>query len=533
MFHRRTQTQAYWEQDFRIEPDDLDHVSNLLLEVERPLPLEELAKAVVRRRVELEESELQKLLSKGKLYRPMDSYEVGDRLVFPALQFTTGVVIDHRPGQNPEYGEFAVMRVRFDPSGKERSFASALQQPHTLNGDAERLVADDAALMTVDELTGMHLASVTEPLGVALGQQDDLVQLFGLWFLRALLSEVGPGYLNIAEAILDISGGGPLPADELLRDMGLPAESRPELLEFSLNYALFQDTRFDEVGPAGQVLWYLQRLEPQAVLTPPPQLAYEALPYDRNLLSAGLRKLERELDDEWSAIWQPEADPDSNSIVLTFPHRSQGTLPLSSRLALLFPTSYEAPRIRATLVDKNTGQEIEAWVVWEGRYVYGLEAWYREFDLPAGAVLSLEPGPEPGIVYIVYGVRRPQSEWVRVAQVRESQLVFGMQKRALACVYDHMMTIGIDQPESVEAARLRLERQDRSIAEIIVSLFPDLAKLSPQSTVHAKTLYSAVNMVKRCPPGPIFAELVRQPCFISMGENYWRFNPSLWPGRVN
>jgi hypothetical protein len=54
--------------------------------------------------------------------------------------------------------------------------------------------------------------------------------------------------------------------------------------------------------------------------------------------------------------------------------------------------------------------------------------------------------------------------------------------------------------------------------------------LSPQNTVHAKTIYSAVNMVRRCPPGPIFAELVRQPCFISMGENYWRFNASLWSG---
>ena len=68
------------------------------------------------------------------------------------------------------------------------------------------------------------------------------------------------------------------------------------------------------------------------------------------------------------------------------------------------------------------------------------------------------------------------------------------------------------------------------VAQTMVRLFPELAKLSPQTTVHSKTVYSAVNVVRRCPPGPVFAELVRQPCFVSMGENYWRFNPSLWTG---
>ena len=58
----------------------------------------------------------------------------------------------------------------------------------------------------------------------------------------------------------------------LLKDTGLPSNVNPRLQAFSLNYALQEDTRFDEVGPAGQLLWYLRRLEPPEVLYPPRRL---------------------------------------------------------------------------------------------------------------------------------------------------------------------------------------------------------------------------------------------------------------------
>jgi hypothetical protein len=105
-----------------------------------------------------------------------------------------------------------------------------------------------------------------------------------------------------------------------------------------------------------------------------------------------------------------------------------------------------------------------------------------------------------------------------------------MQKWNVGSAYDDMMMIGMNDLEAADQVWIRSEEESWSLARIMVRLFPELAKLSPQNTVHAKTLYSAVNMVRRCPPGPIFAELVRQPSFISMGENYWRFNPSLWSG---
>jgi hypothetical protein len=135
------------------------------------------------------------------------------------------------------------------------------------------------------------------------------------------------------------------------------------------------------------------------------------------------------------------------------------------------------------------------------------------------------------VVLIEYDRRRSHREWVRVAQVDNDELIFGMQKWGVGCTYDDMMMIGMHDLDQADGAWIKMEEEDRSLAEIMAKLFPELAKLSPQNTVHAKTIYSAVNMVRRCPPGPIFAELIRQPCFVSMGENYWRFNANLRSGK--
>jgi hypothetical protein len=58
-------------------------------------------------------------------------------------------------------------------------------------------------------------------------------------------------------------------------------------------------------------------------------------------------------------------------------------------------------------------------------------------------------------------------------------------------------------------------------------ILPGLVSLSPQATVHAKTIYSAVNVLRRTPPGPVFALLSTEPCFVPMGGGYWTFDPAL------
>ena len=77
-------------------------------------------------------------------------------------------------------------------------------------------------------------------------------------------------------------------------------------------------------------------------------------------------------------------------IRMIFPHWRAGTLPLSQRVRHLFPTAYEAPRIRFMLVDGDSGQKFPGWVVRPHRYVYGLQGMVS----PAWAD-ARQPGAHP------------------------------------------------------------------------------------------------------------------------------------------
>jgi hypothetical protein len=64
----------------------------------------------------------------------------------------------------------------------------------------------------------------------------------------------------------------------------------------------------------------------------------------------------------------------------------------------------------------------------------------------------------------------------------------------------------------------------------LTEIFPELAKLSGLGLVHAKTLYSAVNLTRRCGAVPIFAELTRRACFDPVGDGNWIYDEVLRDG---
>ncbi len=51
-----------------------------------------------------------------------------------------------------------------------------------------------------------------------------------------------------------MNGGEPMTTAALMEQIELPRASNPKLTEFSMNYALQEDGRFDEAGPTGEVL---------------------------------------------------------------------------------------------------------------------------------------------------------------------------------------------------------------------------------------------------------------------------------------
>jgi hypothetical protein len=96
-----------------------------------------------------------------------------------------------------------------------------------------------------------------------------------------------------------------------------------------------------------------------------------------------------------------------------------------------------------------------------------------------------------------------------------------MQKSPLACEYDELCVMDLHDRDEIDD--LWLSAQGRPLEAVVRSVFLDLAKLNPSGLVHAKTLYNAVNIVKRCPPGPVFSVLFRLREFVTTGDGYWMF----------
>jgi len=509
----------YWH-DLQINRQDVEYLHTYLFEQETPLTTRELVAVFVNERIRVERlAEQKRRQAGGKTYFPKDSYQAGDDIVLPALNWKHGKVTATRPGQNPEVGAFDVLTVQLD-DGPERLFASNLAL-HALN---DQPVSVETAGIETDAIIAEHGIALEKKIEAMFRSDDELVRIAGRWFPRALLIDVNVGHLNLAEAVLDMSGGEPLPTSALLKDVALPEGVNPKLAEFSLNYALQDDKRFDEVGPAGQVLWCLYRLEPDAVRDVSPYLRYDDIEHDRSLLNPQMIALEKQLDDELS-MFDASAVSDAKEVTvsLIYPHLRAGTLPLSSRVRSFFPTAYEAPRVRFTLVDGKTKQKMPGWVALEHGYVYGLRDWYKSHDLMPGSLISIRRGEIPGEVIVEAKTYRATKDWVRTVIVgADGGIVFAMLKQSISAEFNDRMVFAIPSYEAVD--QLWTKGQNRSFEQLVVSMIRELSKLTPQGHVHAQELYSAVNIVRRVPPAPLFALLASHPEIAHVGDLHFRLS---------
>ena len=525
MIQLKTQTAEYWQEDLVIDDQDLEHLYGLILEGGVPQTLDQLTLALMEWRCRSEEATIKAELEKGELYRPRDSYEVGQQIVFPALGYALATVTGVRQGSNPQYDPFKVIQIRFEGEEEIREFAAELNHPHKLNveGNGSELFAGG---LSPGELYAAYGSQARQRLEERLqtGSSWEFVNLRDEWFLKGLMADIHVGHLNIAEAALDVNGA-PLSPEELLKVLELTTDLDQPAQIFSLNYALRGDNRFDDVGTDDNILWFLHRLEPPEAIHPPRRLQYSPQPYSQEKISDELLELEREIEDEATdpTVFgpYPRKKPIYTVIfALTYPHYRVGTIPLTPRLAALFPQS-STQRTRITMIDGRSGRKMTAWVVHQHKYVYGLDKWYEEYRIPVGAYIKIGQTKDPLTFIVDYEPRRMKREWIRVAKVVKGKLTFEMQKRPISCQYDELMIVGEDKSAEVDSLWVAAEETEKPIFEVIREVFPELAKLSPQGTVHAKILYSAINVVRRCPPGPIFAELGTQECFNSVGGGYW------------
>lgn len=516
-------SESYWE-SLEITPEDIEFLYAYLLEKESPLTSSRLAEALIKERIRSEKEQLQrKQQDNGEIYLPKLVYPVGEKVQFPAINWISGKVTDVRAGNNPEYPDLQVMTVELE-NGKNRQFASNLEE-HILN--EVTLQPEDDKQDDEQTIIDQFGEEITNKLEEKLDENKDLVRIGADWFAKSLLIEFNVGHLNLAEAVLDMHEGGPLPVSTLLEQIDVDTDDPDELVEFSLNYALHEDDRFDEVGPSGVVQWFLNRLEPQYVREKPIELTFTPIDYDRSVLSEDMIKAEQRIDDELVedlSIESKKSIYKEVSIVLNYPHWRIGSIPLTKNTRPFFPTAIESPRVKFRFIDAK-GQEISAWVVRPFSYVYGLREWYEEMELMPGSIIKIKPGKEPGEVLIQPEKKRSNREWIRTLLIgADGGIVFAMLKQTITADFNERMAIAIPSTDVLDDLWKKRANNPRPLKDVIKNIMRELAKLNPQGQVHSIELYAGLNCIRRCPPGVLFSILASNPEFTSVGDLYFRLS---------
>ncbi len=511
----------FWE-SVSIEENDIEFLYNHLLEYETPRTAAELAGFLIDEKIRAERQSIkEKRSAGGEIYYPKNEYDVGASIIFPSQGWRKGVVAEKRSGYNPDIASLEVIRVEFE-SGKFGEFASKLAD-HLLNDPPP--IQDDDGLLDPSGVLETHGEEIANKIRERLKNSDEFVEIAGRWFPKALLVEINVGHLNLAEAILEMEGGGPLPTTRLLETIDLSAEINDTLAAFSLDYALWKDERFDEVGPAGEILWFLRRLEPPQVQETPGHLRYFKIEYEPADLSEDMQILEISLDDELSEIDMSPVSREAVDIKLIYPHWRAGTLPLSSRLRHLFPMAYQAPRIRFILVDGETGEKFPGWVVQREKYVYGLSEYYNEKGLFPGSLMTIRRSETPGEVIVEADTGREVREWLRTVLIgSDGNIVLAMLKQNVSSAFDDRMAISVPDPDALDTVWEKNRKERTPFEKIVVKTLRELSKLTPQGNVHASELYAAVNLSRRTPPGPILALLNSRPWFSHVGDLYFKLD---------
>ncbi len=515
--------EQFWN-NYQIQPDDIEYLYNHLLEIETPLSTTDLLSALLVHRILHEKETLTTIhQQKSDVYKPKNTFQVGQELSFPLYSNKKGKVESIRPGINPEYPGMEVIEVLFSDS-TTKHFASKIEK-HDLN-EPLRLNENDPSF-DIQKVLDLYGKTLYKKIHQSLIENKDLVLIAGKWFPRSLLIDVNQGHLNLSEAILEEANGGPLPISKIIEQADLPKDINSQLLEFSMDLALQEDGRFDEVGPSGETLWFLRSREPEIVQKIPPQLRYVSPEIDCSSISVLLTSFDLINSDELEPGKQIDKEISESTFSLIYPHWRSGTIPLTNSIRSLLPTANEAPRVRFLFIDHESQKKFEGWVVRPFNYVYGLSEWYKSHDLIPGSLVHLQKTKIPGEVQIVCEKRKQNREWIRTALIgSDGGVVFAMVKQPVSAAFEERLALFISDPNQIDVMWEKGTFSRMNLEELVMKFMKELAKLNPQGQVHAQELYATVNLLRRCPPAPILLTLIHNEKISHLGDLYFKLKDS-------
>jgi hypothetical protein len=190
-------------------------------------------------------------------------------------------------------------------------------------------------------------------------------------------------------------------------------------------------------------------------------------------------------------------------------------------MAKLFPSAYESPRVRFVFVDSKSGERYPGWVVRGERYVDGLRKWYTQNELMPGSYVQARRGEHQGEIIIEASEHSLNKEWVRTALIgTDGGVVYAMLKQLVKSAFDERMMVYM--PSDIGNLDKNWESGPRKLESVILHSIRELTKLSPQQHAHASEIYATVNVVMRCPPGPILSLLASHPDIKHVGHLHFQ-----------
>ena len=503
-----------------INEEDLDLIYNRLLEKETPMTPLQLAEDLIENRIkEYQKSNSAESKKNDNYYRPMNHYEPGNVIEFPLLNGEKGTVESVRKGVNPAAGEFSVIAVKME-NGDEKEFAADLAV-HRLNSyDYDN---PDQNLLNPKYVFKKFGRQIGKKIAVVLSGNEDLVRIGSFWFPQALLTEVNPGYLNLAEAVLEMEEGRPLTTEEILEQIDYPSDSNSELTVFSFNYAMQNDPRFAEVGPSWAILWTLKEMQPEDVRRVPMTLKYNAnIPACEGAEQAiPVEMMQDELEED--QLVEPMESADSFTVCVSYPHWKAGTLPLIGALQSIFPTANETDNVIFTFKDKKCGDTFPGWVILSKNYVCGLKQWYRTNGIIPGSIFRINKTEELGTIELELIPPRASKDWIRSFQLdAKNHFSFVTNQHKVTTQFDERMAIYVENSPQLDTFWEANNRSESNINRQIELVLKELAKDNPQGIIHFQEIYAGINMLRRVPPKVLYAILLHQESVTQIDQMYFK-----------
>jgi len=529
-------TEEYWR-SFVLSDEEIEHLHDLIVEEGIPQTTAFLVYEVVERRCQAEAKAARAEIVPQRVvpYDPRETFRKGQRLLFRRLGIAC--VTETWSQYDPNFGEYLSMRVRKEDTDRTRVFMAGVKrgfedyEPAEVEESEGWGLGEAAPYVAPGEVVEQFGNYVREELTNRLGPDERFVNFGEEWFLADLLERVSMQELTLVEKRIR-EAGEPLKLAALVDVPDEPQTDEDFVRRFSCDYALAEDGRFDNVGTVDAPLWFLLALEPPEVVSKPECLAIPAVAYTREYvyIHKDLEKVARGLDDEGEEKEPPPIEfiqtREPVRFVLNFAHLTAGSVPLTNRIRQVFPRP-AGPRSRVILVDARSETRLAGWVKHDDRYAWGLKEWYGAYGIRAGNYVILQATETPTEIRVDFDeLSQPRVERVRVAtRGKDGSWRFEWQEREVRYKHDPLMFIAETRFEEMESLEWEAGIVGKPIFEVMCDLFPALAE-SEGDTVHAKTLYQAVNLVRRCAPATVFGELSQRVCFDPVGDGYWAYDES-------